>query len=67
MKYYESRFEEATFANSQILRAITLTNKLVSKRIATKIYTSYLPEEFITPEGKFAGLFCLLSGFRKIR
>jgi hypothetical protein len=67
IKQYERKFYEATFANTQILKAIQLTNRIVSKRIASKIYTSYLPEEFITPEGKFAGLFCLLSGFRKIR
>jgi hypothetical protein len=67
IKQYERKFTEATFANSNILRAITLTNKIVSKRIGTKIYSSYVPEEVMTSTGKFAGIFCLLSGFRKIR
>jgi hypothetical protein len=67
IKQYERKFQETSFANAQILRAIQLTNKVVSKRIGTKIYSSYIPEEIITSVGKYAGVYCLLSGFRKMR
>lgn len=67
VKLYESKFEETAFANSNILKAIMLTNKLISKRIGTKIYASYLPSEYINQEGKFAGIDCLLSGMRRFR
>jgi len=68
MALYESVFiQEAAFANNQILRAVKLTNKLVSRRIGVKLYSSDIPVEFITSNGKFAGLDVLIPGFKRLR
>lgn len=66
---YESKFirYNEAFASNKILRAIQLTNKVVSKRAGGQIHTSSYIEEFANAEGKFGGIIGLMTGGRMIR
>jgi len=69
MALYESKFirVEESFLKADILKAIYLANKVISRRIGVKIYTGRLPIDFITSKGKFSGLMCLITGKKMIR
>jgi len=66
---YESKFIkiEESFLRKDILHAIQLTNKIVGRRVGFKIYSSYLPIEFINNQGRFSGLICLFGSKGCIR
>ena len=66
---YESKFIkiEESFLRKDILKAIQLTNKIVSRRVGFKIYSSYLPIDFLNNKGRFSGLVCLFGSRGCIR
>jgi hypothetical protein len=69
IKQYESKYEyfSESFLKKDILKAIFLTNRVVGKRVGSKIYSSQIPVDFVNASGKYSGIYGFLSGKRAIR
>lgn len=69
MAVYESKFEriEESFLRKDVVRAIQLTNRIITKRTGIKIYCSYVPIDYVNKNGKFSGLYCIIPNNKMIR